>query len=446
MGDMSGGISSNEMINKSNNVISNGDECDVNMNYRKKWENHRGSELWVPKVLFKEGIPLKKEFDSLEASSSDRRRRNTNFKRNGCKACLKVHYVKKSGHYEVYKFVETHNHMLCRPDEMMFSRSRRQLDYKDRKNVYHTSSSKVGITQSRRMQLAIKGGLESIGGTARDHINFKRDIVLFYDEKELIAIFWADETARSNYKHFGDTISFDATFWSNKHAMIFVPFVAIDNHKKSVVVGASLIRSEYVINLSWVLKAFMKAHGRQPQKMNAMMDEYGLRGHSWFEEMYTIRESWIPAYSKDYPMSGLMKTTSRYARWFMILGKSLLIVVATILFAMAYYIAMRLRYGEMDVEKQVMINQVVSMFDLIIGRVRKDKNSLAKFVDQLEQWVDILPPTGIRNKGCGTGKRLVGISERTSVNAKKPKRLCITCEKMAWHDSRNCPSKSDGTK
>ncbi|KVH94912.1 Zinc finger, SWIM-type [Cynara cardunculus var. scolymus] len=48
----------------------------------------------------------------------------------------------------------------------------------------------------------------------------------------------------------------------------------------------------------------------------------------------------------------------------------------------------RAKYGEMDVEKQVMINQAVSMFDLITGRVCNDKNSLAKFVDQLGQLGD----------------------------------------------------------
>ncbi|KVH99535.1 hypothetical protein Ccrd_022228 [Cynara cardunculus var. scolymus] len=111
----------------------------------------------------------------------------------------------------------------------------------------------------------------------------------------------------------------------------------------------------------------------------------------------------------------------------------------------------RVRYGEMDVEKQVLINQAISMFDLIIGDVRNDKGSLTEFVEQLERLgdeitVDVPILTGIRNKGCGTGKRLVGMSERVSMNAKKPKRLCRTCEKMGWHDSRNCPSKGDSMK
>lgn len=131
------------------------------------------------------------------------------------------------------------------------------------------------------------------------------------------------------------------------------------------------------------------------------------------------------------------------------------------------------RYGEMDVEKQGMMNKAVSVFDFIVGMVQNDKGMLAKFVEQLEdlgeqismdiplvssyqkkhddieefigasqpESVDILPPSGIRNKGCGTGKRLVGASEKTANNAKKPKRLCRHCHKMARHDSRNCPEK-----
>lgn len=47
------------------------------------------------------------------------------------------------------------------------------------------------------------------------------------------------------------------------------------------------------------------------EKWNSMIEEFGLVGDPWFSEMYEIRRSWIPAYYKDLPMSGLMKTTSR---------------------------------------------------------------------------------------------------------------------------------------
>ncbi|KAI3781102.1 hypothetical protein L2E82_11103 [Cichorium intybus] len=58
------------------------------------------------------------------------------------------------------------------------------------------------------------------------------------DGNVLSAMFWADEREKAYYNEFGDVISFDATFRTNKYQMIFVPFTAIDHHKKSVTVGA----------------------------------------------------------------------------------------------------------------------------------------------------------------------------------------------------------------
>ncbi|KAJ9541394.1 hypothetical protein OSB04_027900 [Centaurea solstitialis] len=68
-----------------------------------------------------------------------------------------------------------------------------------------------------------------------------------------------------NHKEFGDTVSFDAMYRTNRHAMNFIPFIAIDNHKRSVVVGSTLISHENAPNFTWVLQAFVKAHNSQPR-------------------------------------------------------------------------------------------------------------------------------------------------------------------------------------
>ncbi|XP_024974846.1 protein FAR1-RELATED SEQUENCE 5-like [Cynara cardunculus var. scolymus] len=513
-------------------------------------------------VCSKKGRPPSKYFDSLDVLPGDRRIRNSNVKCSGCGACFKIHYVKERRLYEVYKFIEQHNHMLFNKEEMRFSRSKRQLHYGDHKNVFHGSSSKVGVTKSHRFR-AITGDVDCSGGTVRDHQNCKRDMAYFVGNeeaqmllnvmsnrrKELLAIFWADETARSNYREFGDAISFDATFRMNKHAMIFVLFVAIDNHKKSVVVGATLIHNESVVDYTWVLKAFVKADGRQPRfvitdqcasmkqailiafpeskhrlcmwhitkklksknvhlapdefemKWNNMMDLYGLRGDSWFDELYEIRESWIPAYYKDYHMSGLMKTTSSqwtthgllevttkstvprlvspckleayavevvknkmensyecscncFVRNGILCRHALKVMLNDEVDRIPYryilrhwrrdlvpveWLPARFRYGEVDADKESLMSVAYSYFERILGRVQKEKHILSKFVDQLQEWdtkidselplqshtqetttsikeflgvsqpenIDVLPPTGIRNKGCGTSKRLI---------------------------------------
>ncbi|CAI9299949.1 unnamed protein product [Lactuca saligna] len=80
----------------------------------------------------------------------------------------------------------------------------------------------------------------------------------------LDCMFWADEMEKAYYAEFGDVISFDATFRTNKYRMVFVPFTAIDHHKKSVTVGSGLLSNESIESYSLLLKAFLKTHGKEP--------------------------------------------------------------------------------------------------------------------------------------------------------------------------------------
>ena len=42
-----------------------------------------------------------------------------------------------------------------------------------------------------------------------------------------------------------------------------------------------------------------------------IMIQYGLKNHEWFAGRFDIRSSWVPAYFRDIPLSGLLRTTSR---------------------------------------------------------------------------------------------------------------------------------------
>ena len=47
------------------------------------------------------------------------------------------------------------------------------------------------------------------------------------------------------------------------------------------------------------------------QGWQAVMKEFNLENNKWLSDMYAIRSSWIPAFFRDEPMLGLMRTTSR---------------------------------------------------------------------------------------------------------------------------------------
>ena len=46
--------------------------------------------------------------------------------------------------------------------------------------------------------------------------------------------------------------------------MVFVPFIAIDNNRSSEVVGSGILCDESLPSYTWLLEAFIKVHGSQP--------------------------------------------------------------------------------------------------------------------------------------------------------------------------------------
>ncbi|KAJ0627849.1 protein FAR1-RELATED SEQUENCE 5-like [Helianthus annuus] len=199
------------------------------------------------------------------------------------------------------------------------------------------------------------------------------------ENKRLTGLFWADGLCKRNYAEFGDVISFDATFKTNKYKMVFVPFTGIDNHCRNVTLGAGLLASESIESYKWLLQSFLDSFGKKPkvvvtdqdpamkQAIEAVFDksrhrlcmwhimkkvadkvghelcnneefkrrmcdivwtdsiapetfeiewklimiEFGLTENKWIDDMFGMRSSWIPAFYRYEPMSGLMRTTSR---------------------------------------------------------------------------------------------------------------------------------------
>jgi hypothetical protein len=69
---------------------------------------------------------------------------------------------------------------------------------------------------------------------ARMEMKKEANFAFFYDfivdeHGKLAYVFWVDATSRKNYRHFGDLVSFDATYSTNQYNMIFATFTCV-NH------------------------------------------------------------------------------------------------------------------------------------------------------------------------------------------------------------------------
>ncbi|GJX60662.1 FAR1-related sequence 5-like protein [Tanacetum coccineum] len=130
--------------------------------------------------------------------------------------------------------------------------------------VVKAATNKIGATRAHNLLSTMKGGYEYVHGTTNDFKNHQRDVNVFIENNELVAMFWADEVAKCNYKEFGDIVSFDATFNSNKYNMKFVPFIGVDNHGKCVTLGSGMLLHEDTKSYMWLLNAFMTAFLKEP--------------------------------------------------------------------------------------------------------------------------------------------------------------------------------------
>ncbi|GKA90434.1 FAR1 DNA binding domain, zinc finger, SWIM-type, MULE transposase domain containing protein, partial [Tanacetum coccineum] len=134
--------------------------------------------------------------------------RNRGSSRCGCLAKIRIKKFERNL-YRVYTFIEGHNHPLVAEKDMIYMKSSR-------------------------------------------------------DDDKLVGLFWADEQAIRDYAVFGDIVSFDATFHSQKYKMVFVPFTSINHHNRCITFASGLLSDETVGAYKWLLEEFKNAFSKDP--------------------------------------------------------------------------------------------------------------------------------------------------------------------------------------
>ncbi|XP_022875445.1 protein FAR1-RELATED SEQUENCE 5-like [Olea europaea var. sylvestris] len=64
------------------------------------------------------------------------------------------------------------------------------------------------------------------------------------DDCRLRNVFWTNNRSREAYKEFGDVVTFDTTYLTNKYDMPFAPFVGVIHHGQSTILGCGLVSNE----------------------------------------------------------------------------------------------------------------------------------------------------------------------------------------------------------
>ncbi|XP_057471940.1 protein FAR1-RELATED SEQUENCE 5-like [Actinidia eriantha] len=84
-------------------------------------------------------------------------------------------------------------------------------------------------------------------------------------EHRLCNVFWADARSREAFKEFGDVVTFDTTYLVNKYDMPFAPFVGVNHHGQSILLGCGLVLREDTSSFVWLFETWVSCmFGRSP--------------------------------------------------------------------------------------------------------------------------------------------------------------------------------------
>ncbi|KAK1681171.1 hypothetical protein QYE76_042019 [Lolium multiflorum] len=93
-------------------------------------------------------------------------------------------------------------------------------------------------------------------------------------ENKVRSVFWTDARSRQYYDLYGDCVSFDTTFLTNKYNLPFAPFVGISPHGKTYLFACAFIINETANTFEWLFRMFLLAMcGKPPQSIMTDQDQ-----------------------------------------------------------------------------------------------------------------------------------------------------------------------------
>ena len=195
------------------------------------------------------------------------------------------------------KIVTEHNHYLASPDKLHKLRSQRRVTEADRMLIGQIREAGMKPAQVYEFMKQFYGGADKvpfakmdcnneIGRERRKYLEANdvqtlaeylrnkqlQDPTFFYavqvdkTDGRIANFFWADGQSIMDYKCFGDAVSFDTTFQTNKFEMPFAPILGTNHHKQTIIFGAALIFNETIESFVWLFETFLKAmSGKHPR-------------------------------------------------------------------------------------------------------------------------------------------------------------------------------------
>lgn len=187
-----------------------------------------------------------------------------------------------------------HNHELCPPEESKYLRSHKHMTEDEKLFIRTFNSVKLPTRKIFAILSYLRGGVGAVPYTKKYVSNVRTAIrnecsqndmtqVLEYFRKrkeddprfyynfnlegnKVLSIFWSDGNSRKMYDLFGDCVSFDTTYKTNKYNLPFAPFVGVTGHGNNCLFACAIIQNETVDVFKWLFEIFLDCMGGKHPK------------------------------------------------------------------------------------------------------------------------------------------------------------------------------------
>ncbi|RYR04744.1 hypothetical protein Ahy_B06g084522 isoform A [Arachis hypogaea] len=150
--------------------------------------------------------------------------------------------------------------------------------YKELSMFVHRINEKAGIRPSKTYQsfVAAVGGHRKLSFIKKDMKNYiTREFGMFLNEMmpknlgidhSIKNAFWADERSRAVYEYFGNIISFDTTYNTNRYNLVFGSFVGVNHQGQSTLFGCALMKNEDIQSFKYLFECGLCSIGGKAPK------------------------------------------------------------------------------------------------------------------------------------------------------------------------------------
>ncbi|KAF2926071.1 hypothetical protein DAI22_06g099600 [Oryza sativa Japonica Group] len=246
--------------------------------------------------------------------------------RTGCKARIRITVDREVGDYSVYDLVLEHNHELQLPSTCHLMPSQRKISSLQAFEIETMDDSGIGPKAAHELASRQVGGSVNLGYTRRvlkNHLRTKRQRELMYGEagkntsfhyalqldceEQITNIFWADAKMIIDYAQFGDVVTFDTTFGTNKEYMPFGVFVGFNHFRETVIFGAALLYDETFDSFKWFACMYeYEDEATFEETFSTIRSK--VHKQTWLNSIYKVKEKWAECYMRNVYTLGMRST------------------------------------------------------------------------------------------------------------------------------------------